>query len=94
MQQEKQLSDVFDCLPDKVLITTQASEAQAPRSVYSNTHINNFFGCDVVSDDKANQMMKQNQTSQNGKTQTRKPVRRKNKSAINRKVFRQYNFAH
>lgn len=34
--QEKQLSNLLDAIPDKVLISTRVQEARAPKSIYSN----------------------------------------------------------
>jgi len=46
--QERQLSNLLDSLPDKVLICTKAQEGKAPKSIYSNMQMNAFFGCDLV----------------------------------------------
>ena len=34
--QQEQLMDLFDTVPDKVLIFSKTSEASAPKSLYSN----------------------------------------------------------
>lgn len=39
-------------MPDKVLITTQASEASMPKSLYCNLQTERFFGCNFVSRQK------------------------------------------
>ena len=43
--------NLFDTVPDKVLIFSKTSEASAPKSLYSNRQMNKFFGCDVVKTD-------------------------------------------
>ena len=49
--QQEQLMNLFDMVPDKVLIYSKTSEASAPKSLYSNRQMNNFFGCNVVKTD-------------------------------------------
>ena len=39
-------------VPDKVLICSQAKESIAPRTLYSNHQMNNFFGRNLVFNDK------------------------------------------
>ena len=39
-------------VPDKVLICSQAEESIAPRTLYSNHQMNNFFGRNLVFNDK------------------------------------------
>jgi len=46
--QEEQLKNLLDTVPDKVLIVSKPSEAIAPRSLYSNRGMNEFFGGDIV----------------------------------------------
>ena len=43
--------NLFDTVPDKVIIYSKTSEASAPKSLYSNRQMNTFFGCDVVKSD-------------------------------------------
>ena len=52
--QQEQLKNLFDTMPDKVLILSKTSEASAPKSLYSNRQMNDFFGCDVVNSEKRN----------------------------------------
>ena len=47
-RQEQQLSNLLDAVPDKVLISTRALEAKAPKSVYSNRQMNTFYGCNMA----------------------------------------------
>ena len=52
MLQQEQLKNLIDTVPDKVLIFSKTSEASAPKSLYSNHRMNEFFGCNVVEKDK------------------------------------------
>ena len=47
------MKNLFDTVPDKVLIYTRMREALvAPKSLYSNRQMNEFFGSDVVNMDR------------------------------------------
>lgn len=48
LRQEEQLRNLLDTVPGKVLIVSKPSEANAPRSLYSNREMNDFYGGDVV----------------------------------------------
>lgn len=45
---EEQLRVLLDTVPDKVLITTQATESRVPISLYCNLQTKQFFGADLV----------------------------------------------
>ena len=50
--------NLFDMVPDKVLIYSKTSESSAPKSLYSNRQMNTFFGCDFVKTDSISRTMK------------------------------------
>lgn len=47
-QKEEQLRLLLDTVPDKVLISTKATESRRPRSLYCNLQTERFFGCNLV----------------------------------------------
>ena len=49
-QQEKQLAELLDAVPDCVLICSKDQEAEAKpsQSIYANFKMNDFYGQDVV----------------------------------------------
>jgi len=47
-QQECQLSELLDKVPDSVFICTRGSEATAPKPVYANLNMTKFFGRDIL----------------------------------------------
>ena len=47
-------------VPDKVLICSQAEESIAPRTLYSNHQMNNFFGRNLVFNDKEKNSLQRN----------------------------------
>ena len=47
-QQEAQLSNLLDNVPDSVLICTKPTELKASKGVYANKRFNEFFGADVL----------------------------------------------
>ena len=44
--QQRQLHDLLDSVPGKVLICTQAKEDTKTKPIYSNREVKKFFGCD------------------------------------------------
>ena len=85
---------MLDSVPDKVLICTQALEAAAPKSVYSNQQMNTFFGCDVVRSGKRHIKLPRFGISLTESPREERKERRilksRDKSAINRKIFSEY----
>ena len=47
-QQQKQLADLLDAVPDNVFICSKAPGDTQVRGVYANFKMNNFFGRDVI----------------------------------------------
>ena len=46
--QQKQMFNLLDTVPDKVLICSQAKEKSRPEAIYSNRQMNEFFGKNLV----------------------------------------------
>lgn len=44
---------MLNAMPDKFLISTRVQDAKAPKSIYSNKHMDTFFGCNMVKFDQS-----------------------------------------
>ena len=51
---QKQMLDLLDSVPDKVLICKEPQEGLNPKCIYSNRKMNEFFGRDLVKAEKQN----------------------------------------
>ena len=52
--QQKQLFNLLDSVPDKVLICSRNTEGMTPKATYSNRQMRDFLGSDPVIPDKPN----------------------------------------
>ena len=47
-QQQRQMADLLDLVPDNVFICTKTSGDKRPKSVFANLKMNQFFGCNLL----------------------------------------------
>ena len=57
---QKQMLDLLDSVPDKVLICKEPQEGLNPKCIYSNRKMNDFFGRDLVQAQKQTVKKKSN----------------------------------
>ena len=71
-QQEIQLGGLLDAVPDSVYICTKGGIDKAPKGIYANFKMNQFFGRRVVTDSK--EQKKEAKSLQVKLNEWRKPV--------------------
>ena len=48
-QQQNQLMNLLDIVPDSVFICTKSIDSMLPRGLFANQQMNKFFGRDIIS---------------------------------------------